>query len=349
VIGRAIRYAGPSATVRARFAQLLGADEYRLLLNAPDVAALFAILRTTAYAPALGVAGRSFNFAIQQQWIARTERAARMMPAGARELCLAYMAKVEVEALKTILRGISRSVDRRKLASMLGPLPTTPSIPLTTLLAADNLEQAAHALSGTLYGKVIEEGLKEISIRAPKDASLLILPLETALDREFLARLIAACRHFSGLEGTIVGRLIGTLADCVNILMVERLRKTFHLTPEAASRHLMPFGFRLNGRQRIALCDWNGEGTPPFWFGGGIASRAALRVALLRTLCGEAAKPLFAAPFQAGLTIAYVLLTELESADLVTIYEGKRWGVERGDIAERLIRFSPTGTGIAGV
>ncbi len=348
MIARAIRYAGPSATVRARFAALLGPDEYRILLNASDVGALFAILRTTAYAPALKVAGRSFNFAIQQHWITRTEKAARMMPAGAREVCLAYLAKVEVEALKTILRGISRSVDRRKLASMLGPLPTTSSIPLNILLAADNLEQAAQALSGTPYGEVIEEGLKEIAIRAPRDASLLILPLETALDREFLARLIAACRHFSGLEGTIVARLIGTLADAANVLMVERLRKTFHLTPEAASRHLMPFGFRLNGRQRIALCDWNGEGTPPFWFGS-ITSREPLRVALSRTLCSEAAKPLFAAPFQAGLAIAYVLLTELEAADLVTLYEGKRWGVERGDIAERLIRFSPTATGIAGV
>ncbi len=348
MIARAVTYARPSATVRARFGRLLGPDEYKLLLAAADVISFFSVLRTTSYAAALDLPGRSFGFAIQHDWIARAENVAQLMPGGARELCLAYLAKAEIDALKTLFRGIARAIDRRRLASMLGPLPATISFPLNALLAANSLEEAAQALSRTPYGTVIAPAMKAASGGATGSPTLSVLPLEQALDRWFFVRIMDACRHFSGVERRIVERLIGTLADTANILAVQRLRRTFHFAPDAVDAHLVPLGFRLDQRKRRLLCEWDGEAMPPFWFGG-IASRADLRVALMRTLCVEAVKPLFAAPFQAGLAISYLLLTEMETADLVAIYEGKRWAIERGDIAERLIRFSSMRTGLAGV
>ncbi len=349
MIARPIRYAGPSATVRTLLGDLLRPNDYELLLNASDIPELLAVLRTTSYAPMLRTQGKSFAFILQHHWIARAEKVANLMPAGARELCLAYVAKAEVEALKTLLRGISRGVDRRRLVSMLGPLPATSSVSLDAVVAANSLEQAARALGGTPYAEAIAEGMKKVAAAGDEQSAVSLLPLETALEHLFFARLIAACRHFSGFEHAILSRLVGTLADVSNVLAAQRLRKTFHLAPDETSSYLVPFGFRVRAAERRALCDWSGEWPPPLWLGES-APGTGLRVTAMRLLCSEATKPLFTAPFHAGLAIAYVLLTELEATDLVAIYEGKQWGMERAAIAGRLIRFhGPPLTGTPGV
>jgi vacuolar-type H+-ATPase subunit C/Vma6 len=344
-----MRYAGPSATVRTLFGDLLRPSDYDLLLNAADLPELLAALRTTSYAPALRAQGKSFAFALQHNWIARTENVAALMPAAARELCLAYLAKVELEALKTLLRGIVRRVDRRRLLSMLPALPTVSLLPVNDLLGANSLEAAADVLKDTAYAEALDRVVKLVQAGGSEEWGGSLLPVETALDHLFFARLVAACGHFAGFERAIVSRIVGTLADAINVLAAERLRKTFHLTPQAAAQYLVAFGCRLSAAQRRALCDWSGEGPPPLSFVGSSA-RGRLRVTLMRMLCGEAMKPLYTAPFHAGLAIGYVLLTEIEAADLVAIHEGKKWGMQRTAIADRLIRFSsPALAGTSGV
>jgi vacuolar-type H+-ATPase subunit C/Vma6 len=349
MIVRPIRYAGPSATVRTLLGDLLRPSDYELLLNASDIPELLAVLRTTRYATVLRTQGKSFAFVLQHHWIARTEKVANLMPAGARELCLAYLAKVELEVVKALLRGIARGVERGRVLSMLPPLPTRPSVRVADLLAANSLERAADALKNTAYAEPVAEAIKRAKGGGAKGSGGSLLPVETALEHLFFARLIAACRHFSGFEHAILSRLVGTLADAANVLAAQRLRKTFHLTPQETSTYLVPLGFRVRAAERRALCDWSGDWPPPIWLGDG-APGTGLRVTAMRLLCSEATKPLFTAPFHAGLAIAYVLLTELEAADLVAIYEGKQWGMERAAIADRLIRFhGPALTGTPGV
>lgn len=346
MIARALKYAGPSATVRTLFGDLLRPAEYELLLNAANVPEFLAALRTTRHAAALRSEGKSLAFCLQSEWVAHAEKVAAIVPTDARELCLAYLAKVEIEALKTVLRGIARGADRRRLLSILPVLPTGSSLPLSAILAADNLAKATVALKDTPYGEVVAEAIRTSEATSAEAAgSSPLLRVESGLDHRFFARLIKACEPFSSFEYAIVDRLIGTLADATNVLAVERLRKTFHLTGEAADTHLVEFGFRLRSSDRRRLWEWTGEGALPVWPGGG-GRDGSLRTAVMRELSKEATRPLYSVPFQAGLAIAYVLLTELEIADLVAIYEGKKWGLEREAIFDRLIRWrGPTSTG----
>lgn len=346
MIARALKYAGPSATVRTLFGDLLRPADYELLLNAATVPEFLAALRTTRHVAALRSDGKSFAFCLQSEWVAHAERVASIVPTDAREVCLAYLAKVEIEALKTLLRGIARGTDRRRLLSMLPVLPIGSSLPLSAILAADNLEKATVALKDTPYGEVVAEAIRTSEATGAEAAgSSPLLRAESALDHRFFARLIQACEPFSGFEHAIVNRLIGTLADATNVLAIERLKKTFHLTGEAAGTHLIAFGFRLSPSDRRRLWEWTGEGPLPVWPGGG-GRDGSLRTTMMRELSKEATRPLYSVPFQAGLAIAYVLLTELEMADLVDIYEGKKWGLEREAILDRLIRWcGPTSSG----
>jgi vacuolar-type H+-ATPase subunit C/Vma6 len=334
MIARAMRYASPSATVRTRLGDLLRPLDYEILLNTAEVPELLEALRTTPYASALRTTGKSFAFILQRHWIGRTESVANLQPPRARDLCSAYLAKMEIEALKTLARGIARRFDRRRLLSMLPPLPEGSSLPLTALSATENVEEATRVLKGTLHGDAIEEGIKE----ARASGGDVLWSIEAALDREYFLTLHAACRRFSGAERAVVARLLGAVADVFNVLAAERLNKTFRLAPQAISRQLVPFGLRLGAKERRALSERPEEGVPPIKVSDNL-TRGGLRIALMRILCSEAVKPLFTVPFHAGLVFAYVLLSELEVNDLCAIHEGKRWSVERGIIAAGLIRF----------
>lgn len=67
---------------------------------------------------------------------------------------------------------------------------------------------------------------------------------------------------------------------------------------------------------------------------------------MMRMLAREARRPLFATPFQAGVPLSYLILGQLELADLVALYEGRRWGRDTAQLADALIRFH--GTSLAG-
>lgn len=334
MIPRCIHYAGPNAAVRTLLGDLLERSDYEMLVNTADVAEFLEALGTTRYRSALRLQGKSITYALGHDWIARAEKVASLQPANSRGLCLAYLAKLEVEALKTLLRGIAQRTERRRILSMLPPLPAGSSLPINSLLATNSLQEAARALEHTRYTDVV----KWLQTRSGEAPASRLFEIETALDRQFFAGLAVASQNFSGSEAAIVGRLIGALADMFNILAAQRLRKTFRLTPQAVGRHLLPFGLRVRSNERQALCEWSGDGAPPVSFHGLLSARESW-VGLMRMLCAEAIRPLFTSPFHAGLPLAYILLTELEEADLVAVHEAKRWGVERGALAERLIRF----------
>jgi V/A-type H+-transporting ATPase subunit C len=172
-------------------------------------------------------------------------------------------------------------------------------------------------------------------------ASSLLFHMELALDRWFFERVWVACRSMPTTDSRIACRLLGAYADVSNILWARRLRETFQLSPANVAAHLIPYGFHLTDRQRRALGSSPADRPLPFPFSGMSPETADLRVRLLRLLRREASRPLFLVPFQVGLPLAYLLLTEMEASDLITLYEGKRWSVPPQTLAERMIRFEP--------
>ncbi len=339
MILRAFRYAGPSALTRTLCGDLLSAREYALLLDAANIGEMLAALRTTSYAAAFEETGRRFDYAIRDRWRKNVEKISVRAPGETRALCLAYLAKLEFEAVKTLLRGIVAGVERRRVLAMLPPLSAASSIPLNAVVAATDLEQATAALKETPYHDAIAEGVEAAQAKPSTGGSGLLLSIETALDRQYFARLKAAVERFSGAERIMIGRIAGMMADAENLIAVERLKKVFQLSPEDAAPFLIPLGARREVSQRRALHAWNDEHPASDGRDTG-ASDGALRVLLLRALNAEARRLLFMIPFHAGLPFAFAILSDHEAADLIAIHEAKRWGFARKDVPGRLIRAS---------
>jgi vacuolar-type H+-ATPase subunit C/Vma6 len=349
MIAKASRYSLPIARIRAAMSDLLGACEYAMLLHAPSLDAMMAALRTTAYAPALRAADPGFATAVRGFRLSRAERLVGALPADALALCRTFLSRFELEALKVILRAVVSGAERRRTLSMLQPMPAHPVLPIKRLLAARTLEDAARALAGTPYAAPLTEGLKSATDQAvgARNAPSPLSEVEAHLDRLFLTRMARASDAFSGEERTIVRRLVGLLIDVNNVLWTERLRRTFHLAPEAVARRLCPAGFYFDSaNKRATLARWDGHGQPPFVAVGLEEAGGPLRISLMRMLAREARRPLFAIPFQAGVALGYLVTVDLETADLVALYEGRRWGRDPMQLADMLIRFH--GAALAG-
>ncbi len=349
MIAKASRYSLPIAKIRASMGDLLGAREYAMLVHAPSLEEMMAALRTTAYAPALRAADVNFATAVRRFRLSKAERLVATLPAGALGLCRTFLSRFELEALKVILRAIVAGTEPRKTLSTLQPMPARSALPIERLLAAKTLEDAAKTLAGTPYAAPVKEGLERAAEEAAgaKKAPWTLSEVEAHLDRSFLIRMARASDAFSGEENRIVGRLLGVLIDAINVLWTERLRRTFHLSPEAAARRLCPAGFYLDtAKKRATLAQWDGEGQPPFVAVGLEEAGPALRISMMRMLAREARRPLFAIPFQAGVALSYLVLGDLETADLVALYEGRRWGRNPMQLVDGLIRFH--GAALAG-
>lgn len=340
MIVKVARYSYPIAKIRASISDLLDAREYAMLVYAQGLDAMVAALNTTAYAAALQAGTAAFTLAVREWRRSKAERLVALLPKHARTLCQMFLSRFELDELKVILRAIASGTDRRKVLSMLRPLPTGSTLPVENLLAAKTLADAAKVLAETPYAEPVAKGLQSAASEtaASDGAPAPLMAVEIEIDRWLLSRLAIASTIFSGHEAKIVRRLIGVLIDVTNVLWTERLRRTFHFSPEETARRLCPAGFYFaTAKQTAMLAHWSGEGQPPLL--GLEQAGPSLRLSMMRMLAREARRPLFATPFQAGVPLSYLILGQLELADLVALYEGRRWGRDTTQLADTLIRF----------
>jgi V/A-type H+-transporting ATPase subunit C len=336
MIRKGFQYAYPIARVRTLLGNLLRQQDYHHLLYSEGTQEVLAYLRTTAYRREIGETGEepsSFALPLYNHFLSMAEKVTALLPRSAQDLCRTFLTRFEIEALKVFLRAAGEQTERAHLLSLLHPLAATSSLPLDRLLEAKSVHEIAEALTGTPYAEPVQGGVENL----PSPRSL--FSLEVRLDRWFLARLFASSAPFSGQERRIVRRLLGILADVTNILWSQRLRTTFNLSPQETLSLLLPYGFHLTERKRQALAEWDGQGPLPFFFPGVERPDAPLRLSLMRVFCREALRPLLTIPFQAGVPFAYLLLAEIEVADLKTLWEGKKWQVAPAELADQLIRF----------
>jgi len=340
MIVKVARYSYPIAKIRASISDLLDAREYAMLVYAQGLDAMVAALNTTAYAAALQSGTAAFTLAVSEWRRAKAERLVALLPKHARTVCQAFLSRFELDELKVILRAVASGTDRRKVLSMLRPLPAGSVLPIEKLVAAKTLEDAARVLAGTPYAGPVAKGLQTAASETagPDRAPGSLMAVELEIDRWFLSRLASASTIFSGHEGKIVRRLIGALIDVTNVLWTERLRRTFHFSPEETECRLCPAGFYFaTAKQTAMLAQWSGEGQPPLL--GLEQAGPSLRLSMMRMLAREARRPLFAPPFQAGVPLSYLILGQLEIADLVALHEGRRWGRDTTQLGDTMIRF----------
>ena len=160
MIAKVARYSYPIAKIRASMSDLLDTREYAMLVYAQSLDAMVAALNTTAYAAALQPRTAAFTLALREWRRSKAERLVALLPTDARTLCRTFLSRFELDELKVILRAIASGTNRRKVLSMLRPLPASSFLSIENLLAAKTLEDAARLLAETPYAEPVAKGLQ---------------------------------------------------------------------------------------------------------------------------------------------------------------------------------------------
>jgi V/A-type H+/Na+-transporting ATPase subunit C len=161
-----------------------------------------------------------------------------------------------------------------------------------------------------------------------------LFPLEVALDLNYWRKLWSQVSRLSGLDRTMALRVIGSLIDMNNLMWAIRYRVYHQLSEEELINYTLPFGYRVHDEdirsiaagadiaqvvQRIypdlrdvdTLLQNPREGLPK------------LELILQRHLMDACRAAFSGDPFQIGVPLAYLILSQLEIQDLTVLIEAK--------------------------
>jgi len=133
-------------------------------------------------------------------------------------------------------------------------------------------------------------------------------------------------------------RLLGALVDMSNLMWTFRYRVYHHLAEEEIINYTLPYGYRVQDRDIRAIAA--GADIAPIvtriypdipesesLLQDPSSGLPELEKRLQQHLAGECRATFMGNPFTIGISLAYLLLTELEIQDLTVLVEAKALGV----------------------
>ncbi len=325
-------YAAINARVRVMYSTLLGPQKVDELCEAADFEGLVALLKTTEYGPYLDRVKGSLNprravFQLKMRLAEAYGSVTRSAPGHARPVLATLFDHFEVDNLKAVLRGITAGADWDRIRFVLFPL-TGSDLPAQAMVEAGNVNAAIELLRGTHYYETLSYALKRYSMEQS------LFPLEVALDLSHWRKLWAAVNRLTGDDRTYAIRIIGSLVDLNNMMWAVRYRTFHHLSEEELINYTLPFGHHVHDED-IRLIAAGGdiaqvvERIWPKIDGVNEMLRdprqglSNLELEFQRRLANECRAAFVGNPFQMGIPLGYLILSELEIQDLTVLIEAK--------------------------
>ena len=322
------RYAYVQARIRARVARLLSRHQLEMLSEYPDEPTLRRELAD------LGHPDRTSTL------LAAFDEVLAMLGGAPHDVIDRYRGRYECENLKLLLRAVERRSSFDEVRTLLHPVGALGQESVArTVLEAGSLAQAVERLPDEPFGDLLRRRLRA---GGPRDVERFWL--ETLAEREAHEAVWRRLGSLDAGDRVAATRLLGTKLDCVNLVRCLRLRTHHGLAPEEVLALAIRGGRRVGAAERAILAhqppsEWSTllAGTPYASALAHFDSPAELEAALARVLAGSAERQLAAPPFQIGLVLGYLLLLELQCADLRRVLQGKRLRRSREWIAYGLV------------
>ena len=327
-------YAAINARVRVKYATLLTPQDYAALSEAADFASLIGVLKHTAYGPYLDevkdkdLTPRRAIYEIKGRLADSYRSIVQTAPENTKPLVAQLYRFFEVDNLKAVLRGIITGASWDRVRYVLFPLGENTVIPAQEMLEAGNIASAVELLRGTAYYETLSFAMRRYN------AEQNLFPLEVALDLSYWRKLWTEVNRLAGQDRTMALRVIGSMVDINNLMWAIRYRVYHHLSEEELINYTLPFGFRVHDEdiraiaagadiaqivQRVfpdlqdvdTLLQEPRKGLPE------------LELLFQRHLMQECRAAFVGDPFQIGVPLAYLVLSQLEIQDLIVLIEAK--------------------------
>lgn len=356
-IRRILSYAFTHARVRGLRSRMLDPLKWRALINAGSLRECLDILLETSYGRRLEEIKeipdvRILENIVREEVIDSIASAAKASPKAAKHVMYRYLAKYEVDFVKTLITMVY-SGEKRSDFLVIPPIRGLSRDLAERVLGASSLEEAVDILEGARRYKVLRATLDEVTRLGS------LLPMESALYMNWLIGMIVATRMLPMDEQMEIRRILTLDIDAINFMIAVRAKqagleyediKDYFLT--VSSRYIAEergAGGRIGALDESHL--YNIVSTPrledlsPEGFGGyaSVVRRAlelysktkdveAFRRAFEEEKLRLARKYTFSSMFKATFAMAFVITREREYRDLVTILKAKEAGIPREEL-----------------
>lgn len=351
-------YSVVHATVRALYSRMLTPARWEALLQADDFSAVLGTLSKTAYAPYLeeikaeGMTPRRAVYQIRQRLADTYEKTIRLAPKRARNLLLWLWRLYEVDDLKATLRGIEAGATWERVRFLLYPRHRYAMLrmeDLEVMVRSGSVQRAIETLDHTPYYQTLSHAMNRYQ------AEQSLFPLEVALDLQYNRNLWQALDRLRGQDRQHATRLIGSVLDMQNLLWAIRYRVYHRLSEQEIINYTLPFGYQVRDEdikaiaagadiarvvQRIYPELADVEPLRELGPQGGPALET-LELVLQRRIVELCKEEFIGDPFHIGIPVAYLLLSEYESRDLIVMIEAKASGLPKERFASMLL-LEPT-------
>ncbi len=339
-------YASALGRLKPEFTSFLGRETYTSLLGARDVGEIAKVLETTPYGADVQQARAAYQgialleVATNRTFVRRNRHALEATPFAGRAVVGAYLTRYDRENIELILSSKAQGrpvteTDEHLISSREIPAGLYAGV-LTlddyrTLLAQPSIEATVAQLVKFGYGGTILPLLEQF------ERSHDIFPVLLALDREYYAQVREAAKFFQGDEW-VVRQLLASEIDLRNALLLLK-GKAVDLPLDAVTARWLEGGTitaaqapDLYGARGVPeLADRLAEHFPSMPQGSdefrSEGSLTAYEAAATRDRAVAELKRLKTYPLSLSVIFTFLLLAELERADLRRISFGRMYGI----------------------
>lgn len=229
-------YLNPSARVRARKGRLFNEKQMTELVDANDINEVENYLKGVPdYAETLDE--YSLDKALDVQSAETYKFIAGLAPKEVKDPFVTMSKKVDIDNIKSLItaKEVGLTVDEtQELLIPCGSLYDT----LNNLVDADNISNIVSALDSTEYATALEDALPEY------EETGMVLPLESALDKVYLSKLLGSSDVPADENRQIVYSFVGTKVDIANLKLIIRAKED-GLNYDAISPYMLDEGYQL--------------------------------------------------------------------------------------------------------
>lgn len=327
-------YAAINARVRVMYSALLNPQEWADLSEAVDYSGLITLLKRTAYAPYLDVvkdkdiSPRRAVFQIKGRLADAYTTIIHTTPEQTRPLLAQYYRFYEVDNLKAVLRGIVTGASWERVRYVLFPFGSMGVLPAEEMVEAESVAAAVELLQGTPYYEPLSFAMKRYS------AEQNLFPLEVALDLSYWRKLWSEVSRLPIQDKVPAQRILGSLVDMNNLMWAIRYRVYHHLSEEELINYTLPFGHHVHDEDIRGIAAGADIATVVSHVYPNLADvdtllqeprsgLPGLELRLKRHVAEECRATFVGDPFQIGVPLAYLALSEFEIQDLTVLVEAK--------------------------
>lgn len=349
IVARAITLGYANARVKAMKQGLLSQKETQALAEAAGMEELYSLLERTQYRQDLVSSALREKTLADQMELACTRNFSRTLakilkfsPKKIREKITGMFEKYEVNNIKTVLISKHLGEPKERVNHLLVETGILSRAATAKMLDAKGLKEAVAALSGTIYGTVLEKSMKKYD--KEKDIAILL----ACLDDYYYRKLPHIAKNPYGDEKIILGMLKAQV-DAKNISNVLRGKKEGH-KEEKIAETIIPGGNIGKDRLMQAAASKSAEDAAKvfekdFRLGKAIeafrnsGSLIPIEVEVEKSIAKRGLGLLRASVLSIGAIAGFLFLKEEEASNIRKILRAKEFNLPAEKIREMIVEY----------